>query len=396
MNLWFGERRKANALQKALERHQALLDRGTDPVEARAAAFSGLDPQVARLFGLAVGLGEASAAAPEPAFAAAFAKRLATVELLPVRAEPARRRLRRPMARPLPGFGFAAAAAAIAIFAGICVPAFRSLPGDPLYAIKRASESARVGVVSGPREARLRLALASRRFGEVEALVERAQTRELSPGVGAAPAAQDIKDPRLAELIRSTLQDAQEQIAVAAQILIAEPPSTEVVEALDQLVAIASHGRQIAEAVVEDLPEPKQPPVLKTVVTLAKIEAEAKAARMQTEPEPLKPCDTPEPTPSASPTAKPEQAGASPTPFVSPSPSPTPRPTSTPEPTPCISPSPTPTPSPTVAPTPEASPSPTPTPEPEEKRKQPDNQRQASETEPDPSGSPGEARPSSA
>lgn len=356
----FRESRQADALQKALERHQRLLAGGADPAKAGKTVFAGLDPKIGRLFGLAVGLAEATTPAPEPDFAEAFAQRLATVQLLPLPAERARRRLRMPSTGRVPGFGYAAAAAAIAIFAGILVPAFRSLPGDSLYALKRASEAARVGVVSGPREARVRLSLASERFEEVEGLVERAQTSELSPGIGAAPAAQDIKDPRIAELIRTTLQDAQEQIQVAAEILIEQPRTTVAAADLDDLLEITTRGRQLAEAVVEDLPETKQSRVFHTVVRLAKIEAEAKAARMKVEPEPLKPCDTPTPTPTPSPTpSAPEQDGASPTPFVSPSPTPSPQPTTRPSPTPCISPTPSPTPDPTVAPTPETTSAPT-------------------------------------
>ncbi|MGH2758115.1 MAG: DUF5667 domain-containing protein [Actinomycetota bacterium] len=368
----FSDRRDAEALQEALERHLDLLGKGVTGAKAGRRIATELEGEAAVLFRLAVGLEQA--AAPMPAPSAELTERVAAHigSIGKVEHLAPRRSLLRGLIR-FPGLGVASAAAAIAIFAGLLVPAFRSLPGDALYALKRVSESARVAVVSGSTEAQLRLHIADERYQEVEALVERAQLRGVGPGLAAAAAVDDITDPRLVELIEDTLADAQVQIEAAAEILISA--STDV-QGLDDLVAISQRGRQLVTQIAEDLPEPVKPPVLSSVVSLARIEAKAKAARMvaeqsQAQPESqpaLQPCDTPTPEP----TPVPSDPSASAEPTTTATPTGTPEPTTTPEPTPCLAPSPTPTPS--------ESPSPSPTPE------------QVSETSPPPP-SPSQAPP---
>jgi hypothetical protein len=344
----FSDQRDAEALQEALDRHLDLLGKDVAGRKAGQRIASELQGEAAVLFSLAVGLQETAAPMPSPSveFTDRLAARLASTGKV-VQLAPRRRSLRGFLG--FPGLGVAAAAAAIAIFAGLLVPAFRSLPGDPLYALKRVSENARIAVVSGSTEAQLRLHVADERYEEVEALVERAQLREVGPGLAAAAIVEDINDPRLVELIEDTLADAQEQIEAAATILIAASSD---VEALNDLVVISQRGRQLVTEIAEDLPAPIKPPVLSSVVSLAKIEAEAKAARMvaeqSQEPDPaLQPCDTPTPEPTPTPS---DAASAEPT--TLPTPSDTPQPTTTPEPTPCLAPSPTPTPSPTTPPSP--------------------------------------------
>ncbi len=354
--------REVDALQEALERHLDLRAKGVTAPKAGGQIAAELTGEARGLFSLAVGLGEAAAPVPEPQFVESFAARLETISVVPKKgdeesaAAPKRSRLRSlfPSFR-MPQLGLVGAAASIAIFAGLLVPAFRSLPGDTLYSLKRASENIRTAVVSGPTEATLRLRLASKRFEEVELLVERAQLSEVGPGLAAASVVQDIDDPRIVELIESTLADAEEQIQVAARILIAEPPD---IVALDELVGVSQRGREVVEEVAEDLPVASQSPVLSTVVTLRKIEAQASAAKMRAESTEPQPCDTPTPTPveSSTPATTPQE-GASPTP--------TPSPSVTPAPTPCLSPDPTTTPTatPTPSPSPEtvsSTPSPTP------------------------------------
>lgn len=340
----FSDQRDAEALQEALDRHLDLLGKGVTTRKSGQRIASELQGEAGVLFRLAVGMQEAAAPIPSPSteFTERVAARLASTGKV-VHLAPRRAGLRGLLR--FPGLGVAAAAAAIAIFAGLLVPAFRSLPGDSLYALKRFSENSRVAVVSGSTEAQLRLHIADERYEEVEALVERAQLREVGPGLAAAAIVEDINDPRLIELIEDTLADAQEQIEAAAMILIAESSD---VEALNDLVILSQRGRQLVTAIAQDLPKPIKPPVLSSVVSLAKIEAEAKAARMvaeqSQEPQPaLQPCDTP--TPEPSPTPMP-QGSAEPT-----TPTETTQPTTTPEPTPCLAPSPTPTPSPTPSPT---------------------------------------------
>jgi hypothetical protein len=342
------ESRQAEALQQALERHSSLLAEGAERRDARAQISAEVGGEAASLFSLAVGIGDAAAAVPEPQFAADFEARLRRTHVVTQDERDAkeRRAERRRWLRSffqMPQFGFAAAAAAIAIFAGILVPALNSLPGDTLYALKRATETARLGVVTGPREAHLRLRLAGARFEEVEHLVERAQLPKVGPGLAAAGAVQDIKDPRIARLIEETLADAQEQIEKAATILIARPADT---RGLDDLVVVSQRGRKLAAEVAEDLPARVKKPVLGNVVRFAKIEAQAKAARMMAEPETtVPPCATPAPTPT------PTTSSAAPS-----SATPTASPTTNPQATPCVSPEPTATPTPT--PTPTATPEP--------------------------------------
>lgn len=353
---------QAEALQQALERHSGLLAEGTDSTRARAHVASELGGEVGSLFSLAVGISDAAAPIPAPQFADQFETKLRRTRIITAEEREAkqhRARRRRQFLRlfEMPQFGFAAAAAAIAIFAGLLVPAFSSIPGDSLYALKRATETARLAVVSGPREAHLRVRLADERFEEVEHLVERGQLREVGPGL-AAVGVQDIKDPKIARLIEETLADAHEQLEVAAKILIARPRGN--TQALDDLVVVSQRGRRLAAEVAEELPTLAKPPVMNSVVRFAKIEAEAKAAQMtaeQAEQTPP-PCATPTPTTDAS--ASPTAESATPTPTA----------TTTPQPTPCVSPSPTPTPTPTATPTPTPSPEPasasaaTPTPAP--------------------------------
>jgi hypothetical protein len=367
------DRSEYEALQKALERHDGLLAKGIEPEAARDRIAADLEgTAAASLFSLATALSDAAAPMPEPAFADAFAARL-RADAAQLRTEGAVQRLARRERRrfgirlpflQVPGFAYAASAAAIAIFAGLLIPAFRSLPGDSLYGLKRASETARIAIVSGPREARLRLHLAADRFEEVEKLIDRSEVKGAGPGLAALSAA-DIKDPHLAALIQSTLAEAREQIEVAAKILIAAPAQPATTEALGDLVVVTQRGRKLAEQVAEDLPVARQERVLNTVVTFAKIEAQAKAAKaekeqMQTAPATLQPCDTPTPSPETSATP------SSPAPAASASPEPSVSPTTTPESTPCVSPSPTPVPSPTATPaatpsqTTEASDTPTP------------------------------------
>jgi hypothetical protein len=250
----------------------------------------------------------------------------------------------------------------VAIVAGLLVPAFRSLPGDPLYALKRASERTEVGFASGSTEARLRIELADERFDEVQRLIERAQLSALGgPGVVAGAAAEDIDDPRLAQLISDTLEAAGQELASAATILISVPADA---QDLDSLVAITQRGKQLAENVAADLPLAAQPPAFDTVVQFAKIEAQAKAARSNVVATPaLQPCDTPTPSPTVAPDVG--EVTPTPTPTETPTATPTtspeeavPTPTPTPSGTPCITPTPSPTPIPTEpAPTPADAPS---------------------------------------
>ena len=384
--------RYAEALQEALERQEGLLAKGVEASTARKQIARDLGGELGALFSVAGVLADSAAVMPEPRHVDVFAERLRRAATQrEARGASVRRQMREKLSWwRLPGLGTAAAAAAIAIFAGLLVPAFQSLPGDALYSLKRASEGARVSVVSGSTEAELRLRLAAERYDEVERLVERAQLKNVGPGLAAAPVVQDITDPRIVELIESTLADAADQIEKAATILVSQPPN---IQALDHLVEVSQRGQALAEQVAEDLPATTRSPVLNTIVSLAKIEAEAKAARtMVTAAEPTpapQPCATPTPTPTPSPTTTPDSEAPPASPTATPEVTPTPEPTVTPEPTPCVSPDPTPTPtptptaSPTPSPSPFLTPTPTPTPSPTSQDDQ-DQRRAESNSEPQP------------
>jgi hypothetical protein len=337
------ERHRAQALQAGLERYERMLADGTDPLAAKAKIAKALGADAA-VFAIAAHLGDAQAPVDAPAPSKAFAARLRAERL------PTGPRL---VWRPRFSFAPLAAAAAITVFAVLLIPAFSSLPGDTLYALKTASENTRVLIASGPGEAHVRIELAKERFEEVDGLISRAQNQALGVGTVAA-GAPDIDDPEIAGLVATTLQRAGEQIVKAAQILIAEPGAT--TTDLDELVAVSRQGQAVAENAAVQLPN-VEPPARKTVTTLERVEAQAEAVRRLSVPVTTPgPCATPAPSPD------PE---ATPTPTASPTPvagaTPTPSPTATPVPTPCISPSPSPTPQPTSEPATSPDPLPAPT-----------------------------------
>jgi hypothetical protein len=366
-------RRRASALQDALERYEAALAQGAAPEAARQAISAELGPDV-RAFLLAVALPEVAAPTPEPAFAEAFAAKLRSANYEPSGDAVVLRPRFAARVAPL------TIAACTIAFAALLMSAFNSLPGDNLYALKGASEGARVWFATGADEAVVRVDIANDRFGEVEELLRRNELSAMGPGIQAASALEGIDDPELAQLIEEALADAGRQLEKAAEIL-----STYAVTSqdLDGLVDTSRRGQELASLVADELPNPSQPPVVRTVVKLAKIEAEAKAAQMKAEAEEqaaeptLAPCETPTPEPTAEPTTEPvtnddqTSSGSEPelTPGIEETPepeegtderardaedAPEPEATSTPGSTPCASPSPTP--EPTETPEPESTP----------------------------------------
>jgi hypothetical protein len=334
----FGERAQSKALQDALEHFEKLVADGADTAAASREVRAALPAELRAAFALATALPQARAAEfPEPSFAAAFEQRLRSTEIPAAARAPdgVARRHQRGLQ------GVLAVAAAIVVFATILVPALKSLPGDSLYALKRTSENARALVASGPGEARLRISLANERFREVERLLARSRLRSMGIGIVAADAMEDI-DPEVATLIRETLAEAEHQLAIAADIITKAPNSADV-PSLERLVAVSQRGQDIAEGVADAVPHDDKSPVLTTVVKLARIEAQANAARMTAEaaeepgatpcvtatPAPTKtpdasaePTDEPEATPAVSSTSTPEGT-ATPAPCVTPTPAPT-------------------------------------------------------------------------
>lgn len=353
------ERQRAEALQLALERLERLRSRGVEERKARRQASRHLGASERRLFRLGTGLGDVARPMPEAPFADELEARLRREAASRGRVAPMRRRRSRV---PV----LAAAAACFVLVLGILYGASGSIPGEPLYEVKRAAESVRLGAASGVGEARLRVALADRRLTEVEALREKARGEVIgTPGtVLAAGAVEGIDDPELAALIRDTLGDAEEQMQLAAPVLVQARDS----EGLQELADVARKGRDTAHSVGADLPPESRSSAHQNELSFQAIEAQAESAKAGLEPTPTPvptpgPCATPTPTPTATPTPTPTPEGT-PTPTPAPGGTPTP----TPEPTPCVSPAPTPTPEsePAVQATPTPAPTPTPTPEPTE------------------------------
>lgn len=332
----FQDRTAGKALQEALERYDALLAEGKDAASARHEALRDVSEDIRIAFSLATALPAAADAVPRPAFAAELEARIraSTPD------EPRARRI-----ATFPRFALAAAAAII-VFSMVLVPATHSLPGDSLYALKTASEDARVFVASGPTEARLRLSLANERFREVEQLVARSRLHAIGFGTSAAGIDDANIDPKLVGLIRETLQDAEQQVSKAAAIIIDQPHD---VMGLDQLVKVTQRGQSLAADVAAVVPHQDKPPVLNTLVSLAKIEAQANAARMTVEP-------TTTPTPCPTPTEKPKPTPTRDEPTATPTEQPTATPTATPDTSPTASPTPSASPCVTSSPSPKSTP----------------------------------------
>ena len=133
-----------------------------------------------------------------------------------------------------------AAAAAIMVLGGVMVPALHSLPGDSLYALKTGSESVRVFFASG----RVKLASGSRSRTSGSARSRNSSLAVVCVRRGSArkrhQAIENI-DPMLATLIKSTLQEATQEVTRAAAILISQPQDD--ATGLDQLVAVSRRGQ---------------------------------------------------------------------------------------------------------------------------------------------------------
>lgn len=359
----FSERRDAEALQNAWERYERLLAKGVDPEAAAREASRLLTPGAAPLFALADAVRVSARPAEIPRFAARMEADLMAARARMPERTPVRTAVRR---RRTAGSTIMAFAACVAVLAGVLVGSSHSLPGDSLYGLKRASEEAQLAVIWGPSEANVRLSLAEERLDEVQGLFARARTQVMGVPGSTVAGALDNMDPRIAQLIRDTLAEAEQQITLAAKILIREHKDS---TALDRLATVAHQGASIAKGVAVTLPSADKPPVLTTADNLAIVAAAAEAVSEQVQaasPQPTKtPCPTAPPTPASSPapSASPSSEPNATTDGPSPSPAATPAPTADP----CASP----------APSPSATPEPTTTPESPAPKSPPDREKSA-------------------
>jgi len=198
----------------------------------------------------------------------------------------------------------AAACLVLVMFAGgATYVSADSLPGDPLYGVKRTVERLRLAIVADQDEAALRVELAERRVNEFSALLERDEIypRALQEATDELEQALDThQEQALAQRIASVAQE-QEALSLRAQTHAAERERA-------QLQLIAERSRAIQARVMQPVtpPEPSGPPIRPT--------------ESPTLTQTLTPTPTFTATPSVTPTATPTGTFT-----VTPPPTPTPR-----------------------------------------------------------------------
>src|SRR3954454_5043131 len=115
----------------------------------------------------------------------------------------------------------AGGAAAVTAIAGVGVGASRSLPGDPFYGVKRATEDVQLATTFGQEaKGRRHLELARTRLSEVQSLV--GQTDALADAIPGKPGALGaLIDEASSDTIVSTLEDMDDETRAGAQDLYA-------------------------------------------------------------------------------------------------------------------------------------------------------------------------------
>lgn len=126
-----------------------------------------------------------------------------------------------------------------------------SLPGDPLYGLKRASENAQLSLTSGDTaRSKELLSFARTRADEVSALLGQPTAMSLQPG---ATAGGDI-NPRTASLITSTLDSADQDVRQAAQLLGSEAIQTRSASPLSTMTTWAPSQAVRMQGIVARIP----------------------------------------------------------------------------------------------------------------------------------------------
>jgi hypothetical protein len=202
------------------------------------------DPDVAPTLALATALRAMPAAQPAgPEFRDALRQRLMAVAAVQGVGEVAQSPVAK--ARELGGTWrfqrrmavVAGSAAALTAFAGVGLGASRSLPGDPFYGVKRASEDAQLSVTFGDEaKGKRHLEFARTRLGEIEALVGRSSAlTDFMPG--AAGAIGPLSAEAKTSTIVATLRDMDSETRTGSDMLVEvalTTGSTEPLEALDE------------------------------------------------------------------------------------------------------------------------------------------------------------------
>lgn len=212
----------------------------------------------------------------------------------------------------------ALAAAAFAVLVmlagGAAIASADSLPGEPLYPVKRAVERVQLAIAAQADEPSLRVDLAARRVDEFAALLERDQVypRALEESSAELERALELAGPAVSDPLQERITNLaleQEALSIQAQ---ARAAATETA----QLEAVIQRSRSIRARVAQPGEQPAgsggRPPVTVTA------------------PPALTPSPTATPTTTVTLTASPTSSA---TPTWTPTPSPTPTATASPTPT---------------------------------------------------------------
>lgn len=228
------------------------------------------------------------------------------------------------------GFGVAAGAmASVVAVAGVAVAGDRSLPGQPFYGVKRATENVQLRTADGPVEKGTRhLQFATERLDEVRAL-----TRGRGSVALGGPGQLSAAGPD-ADLVVSTLADMDAETRTGSQLLLdaAEDDGSQAPLAL--LASWSSDQERGLAQVLPLLPGGARERAAESLALVGSVGDDAAALLGTAGPGAL-PTPTAVPTTPSSPGAEPGEPAASPTPEPTPAPSPsapaaTPRPTASP------------------------------------------------------------------
>lgn len=270
------------------------------------------------------------------------------------------------------GLGVAAGAmASVVAVTGVAVASQRSLPGDPFYGTKKATEALQLRFADGDVEKGTQhLEFAETRLREVRALA--LGRDELDASGPFAPVSSERSLVALGgsvtERVRTALADMDDQTREGQALLESAFRDTGAVEPLRVIATFARRQAQAIERVLPSLPADARPRAQESLTLVTAVAQQTELAIQlgtcgdQCDPQgagPSLPTASPEPAPGStatpgpqvSPTPEPDCECAAPQPEPAPTPTTEPAPTSTGQP----SPKPTPTQEPTQEPSPEPS-----------------------------------------
>jgi len=208
----------------------------------------------------------------------------------------------------------AGAAAAATAVVGVGVGASRSLPGDPFYGVKRATEHVQLAVTTGQEaKGKRHLEFARTRLHEVQALVGQSSAlSDFMPGqVGALG---HLTDEAKTSTIVATLQEMDAETRAGAQDLLTVYADSGKAEALQALDTFTRDQYGDLRDVVPALPTGAQPRAERSLSLLTVVASQTRQAAR---------AGTPTPTPGSGGTSSPsQQPGQTPKPGKTHSPRP--------------------------------------------------------------------------